>query len=521
MKKATFKYSIPMLLLPLLVACGGLSGLSDSSSEESAADGSAATVTTNTGAKAFPTDLAVASPVEVTDESTSASVSSKSLGGVSSRYTWVVSRLNILLAGASPAICTFDPELFLTQETDADCYGPTLAYEAHPDATSSASPDYDGSLPSGDVGIWNSTATSGHACAAAQLNSRMAGIRDRSLAALSGLASMICAANSAGITLPTNATEDLTAEMNALAVTDTTFYSATITHDDSSGSDEWSYEMDIMYAPGSDTHGIIVLMTHIPGSSVGEYQGRVSMRINDTKSGGNCPSADVTRNGSLLYNRTASAMEVEVRSGEFCESASDGMVDGLVDASLKYDASTNPTGWGNNFSVLTANFDPSTMEGDFAYSWQAGPNDANTRVINIRTTEDATNVLPAAETFVGYGADIDGSDGGIDGFICNWAGPNNSHTTQDLAQYQAMEFDTGTSLYTVLDEDITYAPTTSCDYDGAGSFTYDSDGDGSVDTDPTLAVSNDLQALTDADTNGAFDEIEATGFAVPTAPSNI
>ena len=42
---------------------------------------------------------------------------------------------------------------------------------------------------------------------------------------------------------------------------------------------------------------------------------------------------------------------------------------------------------------MTADFDPTTMIGDFAYSWQAGPGDGQSRVFNVRTDEDTDEIL--------------------------------------------------------------------------------------------------------------------------------
>lgn len=506
-----------LCLLPNLVACAG--GVGTSAGNASSSDTSESTTIE------FPTGLALASPLDVTDSDTSTSVSvarsvRKSGGSGSSRskYSWAVDVINDILSGTSPSHCTFEPALFLQQDHDADCYGPTVQYENHPD-----DPAMSGQLPSGDVGIFLATdPTDGHACTASQLNARMSGVESKSLAALTGLAGLVCAADAAGLSAPSNSTLDLTAVMTALGIVDTTFTGASVTHDDSSGTAVWSYDMDLEYTDAGTPHHVVIAMTHIPGASAGEYAGRLTLRVNETFTGGNCPSSDVTNNISLLYNSASTTdMNVEVRQGSFCGSDVDGTVDGLTNAADKYDAASNVDGWGNNFSVLTAQYDPTNLVGHFSYAWQAGPNDGNTRVLNVATTEDAGTGIPAAVAFVGYGDDVDGADGAITGMICNWAGPNASHTVQDFAQSQTIEFDTATGTFVETASNLTYAITNSCDYDGAGTFTYDSDLDGIVDTDPAVAIANDLQSLTDADLDGDFDEIEAAGFTLPTAPANI
>ncbi len=509
-KRIREKIAVVAMVAALTTACSG---------------GSESTRGASEGSDSFPTGLAVVSPFDMVEDDSSATAlsSSKSVSsGYVSRYAWATGRVDQILNGTTPENCTFDPSLFLTLGRDADCFGPTVVYEAHPDALSPVDPGYNGQLPTGDVGIWTETSPgNGDACAAAELNARMEGVRDKSLASLMGLASLICTANLNGIALPNNTTEDLTSEMNALGVADVSFTTATISHSDASGDDEWSYALDFEYTPGSEAHHVVVDMIHVPSGTAAEFQGRLSYRVNDEFTGGNCPAPEVTYNGSLLYQANGFGdMDLESRNAMFCGHDSDGITDGLVDPSKKYDSAGNPTGWGNNFSILTANFDPSTLAGDFAYSWQAGPWDRNSRVFNLHVEGDASG-YPEGNAFYGYGADIDGTDGGIDGFVCDWTTPNATQTVQALAQSQEVSFDATTGTFVSDAAQITYAVTQRCEYDGTGSFTFDSDLDGVVDTDPATAVPNDLVGLTDSDANGLFDEIEGSGFSLPATPPNL
>ncbi len=501
--KARALISGTLMVAHLLSGCLGSEG--DTNNEETEDSSS------------FPSSLAVTSPFDVTDNDTDESEDSSlsavilaSSGAFVTRYAWATARIDQILNGTTATLCRFDPELFLATDTDAECFGPTVTYEAHPDAAPTDA-DYDGELPSKDVGLWAETDSArGHACAAAELNARMEGVRDKSMSALMGLASLVCVMRINSITEPNNDSEDLTSEMNALGISDVSFTSASITHDDSSGDDEWSYELGLEYTPGSDSHRIVVDMTHIPSGTALEYQGRLPYRVNDQMTGGNCPTSDVTDNGSLLYERAgADDLKVDVRTGQLCEHDSDGLTDGLVDPSNKYDSGSNPTGWANNFNILTAEFDPTTMNGDFSYSWQAGPNDANARIFNVHVDEDTDSGDQVGDAFFGYGDDIEDTDGSIGGFICNWAGPNNDHTLLDYSQYQQVTFNGTSGKFTADVSDIVYAPTVDCEYDGTGDFTYDSTMDGSADTDPADAVANELLDLSDVD------------FEIPDSPSNI
>lgn len=522
--KPVVRIGAALLSAQLLLACSTGSLTSSTSSSD---DSGTTSDTTSETTTAFPSGLAVTSPLDASSDSTSTSVSAgKSLrrvhkSGSAGRYVATTAIISELISGVAP-ICGFDPSLFLEQDTDADCYGPRLAYLAHPDAASSATPGYDGELPPHDLGLWSDTDTAtGNACSAAELNARMNGVEKKSLAALESVADLICVTIKNGLSLPSNSTQDLTAEMTAEGIADTTFAGASITHSNATGTDVWTYDIDMTYTVTGTPHHVVVALKHIPGASAAEYQGRLTFRVNDSMTGGNCSGADVTNNVSLLYNSASSTdMNFEVRQGQFCGADIDGAVDGLIDPSNKA-TSTNLNGWGNNFSVLTADFDPSIMAGNFSYAWQAGPQDAATRVFNVVTSLDATTTLPIGSALFGFGADVDGADGSIDGFICNWAGANNSHTTQDYAQLQTVELDPATKTFVPTASSIGYAVTNACEYDGTGSFQIDTDADGVADSDPTLPIANDLQSLVDADLNGLFDEVEATGFVLPVPPANI
>lgn len=494
--------------LSVLAACGTVSETTSDSSSTESTDLSSL----------FPSSLAVTSPLSVSEESSSASAS-KSIGtGITTEYSAIMAEIEAILSGTTPASCDFDPAGFLVEESNADCYGPVVDYVGHPDAGSGPS---SGELPPGDVGIWLSTdVATGHACVASQLDARIEGMQQKSLAGLESMASILCVISVNGLTMPSNSTLDVATEMTALDIADVTINQASLTHDDSSGSDEYSYTLDLTYAPGGTSHPIVVRMTHIPTVDPEVFQGRVTYLVNDTSSAGNCPSADITHNGSLLYNATAADdMALEMRTAEFCGAAVDGTVDGLVNPADKYDAATNVDGWGNSFTKFIADFDPTTLTGNYTFSWQAGPEDGYTRVFNL-VADGSSGSIPSATAFFGFGDDVDGSDGSLAGYICNWAGPGNTRTVLDYAQEQDIMWDTTSSLFVVKSEQIDYAVTNACTYDGLGSFQVDSDSDGTVDTDVATAIANDLQALTDADVDGTPDEIEAV-FMLPTPPSNI
>ncbi|OGP24870.1 MAG: hypothetical protein A2X99_02580 [Deltaproteobacteria bacterium GWB2_55_19] len=401
-----------------------------------------------------------------------------------------------------------------------------MDYEDHPDGTIPNT----GQLPSGDMGIWKETESTGEACAAAELNSQMEGVSFQTMAAMTSVASMVCTANVNGSWPPATGTSiDLTTLATPISAPNVVFNTATITLD-STGS-VWVYDLDFVYTdPSTATpHDITVQLSHAAASTGGS--GRLTYVADDSFTGGNCPSADVTLNGSLVYGTTGTDVDLQSRLGYYCGHGSAGVgSNGLVDPSYKYP--TYARGWGNNFSIFTANFDSTTLAGQYSYRWQAGPNDSNSRVFNIGV--NATTPL-TGEAWFGFGEPVTVSDECIDGFFCSWAGPGFTHTMSNYAQRQNVTLNTTTGLVEPTNSaasDITYAPTNACTYDGTGTFKYDRDLDRTltnetaatnVVTDPaTTGLLFDLYAAQDVNGDGTAtmcETIANRGISAPTAPT--
>jgi hypothetical protein len=185
---------------------------------------------------------------------------------------------------------------------------------------------------------------------------------------------------------------------------------------------------------------------------------------------------------------------------------------------------SDSTGWADNFSILGAEFDPTTTEGHYTYAWQAGENDGYARIFSIGINYNATTSLVDGEAYYGFGDDIGTTDGAITGFFCNWAGPRppgSPNTLHDYAQRQSFEYNgtSGTFDVPTGGSDITYAPRNTCTYgtsDTAG-FVYDRDLDGDlsdedaataqVDTGGTVLIFDLMttSGATDANGDGVID----------------
>lgn len=518
------KIAIAAGLTVLVSACGGGGGGSSSSGG------------TISGSSVFPTGLALSSPVGMDSGTTTlAQASPASLfkdialalydgqfhaAGQfamqllpmseayaattrSPKYLKAANKINSLLTGATAprAGVAFNASEFLKTPVNAGCYGPTVLYEGHPDGAPT-----NGTLPSGDVGMWKAIdPTTDWACASAQLDARMDGVSMRVNTGLMTLASLINVANSSGKSLPAvGGTLNLSAEMNTAFNPDFTFSTATVGQPTSGN---YTYRVEFSFKDGANTRNAEIRLTHTPGSSKTEYSGLLTYAVTRGNSDlQNCPtsSGGTLDIGSLKYTRTSStAMTLIHREGNYCGA---GTASPLTTSYANFASDElDPTGkwngskgWANNFNRFGASYNPTTMQGQYAFGWQAGYNDGNARIFNIGLNYNTATEVRDGEAYFGFGADISTSTGSIEGFICNWAGPNNNHTLKDYFQRQNITFDDTTGKWRPTNEaaassNITYAPTNNCTSAG-GTFYYDKNADNSladeklVSPNPTVAI---------------------------------
>ncbi|KZN36569.1 hypothetical protein N480_17870 [Pseudoalteromonas luteoviolacea S2607] len=470
----------------------------------------------------FPKSMVVASPFG--DSSDEEERLYLSRGPASPTYFWATRRIDALLDGETPLLDVFRVRSFYRTGNNADCFGPQVSYQGHPNSADPATNS--GTLPSGDLGLWLASDSEGNACAVAQTNALLDGTKERSRMALMTLASMVSAAIDDGAGLPEEgASIDLTTQMNSKGLSNINFSSASI----SLNSGIWQYNVTLEYTVGSSSYDIDLTMTHTPSGDRTNYTGLLNYAVEGEVGvsgiefpGGNCAQNQRTLVGSLAYERDAQQMSLQARTATLCGHTVSGAFnsDQQVDVNNKYHSADNPDGWSENFAIFGANFDLTSLAGDYAYVWQAGVNDSHSRILNIGFN-DAT--LENGEAHFGYGSDIDETNGLIQGFICNWAGPGNDHTLQAYTQRQFFEYDTGTSTYLGTDHraNIEYAPTNSCDYDGTGSFVFDIDVSGVLgdiaQEDVSIPFTNDLWAPTDP-TLTVSESILARGLEVPDVP---
>lgn len=384
----------------------------------------------------------------------------------------------------------------------APCYGPKMKYQNHINGATPPS----GELPSGDLGIWLETVsnTDTTACAAAQLNRNIYAASHRVNAAMKLMALLRATSRtSSGSALAMGTSINLTAEMNALGMARVTFTEATLARDAVTGND-WTYTIKANFThPDTSTSYPIELTlkhTRASGGASYPYNGLLTYKIGDDLNGGNCPSGsftEVTRAGTLMYSRSsATALEVNHRSSQYC-----GDINNLPTNLVGGDGQLNPSatfdgtkGWADDFSRFAGVYNPADGAGSYAYAWQAGYGDSNTRILGVNLNTRQDDGSQDGEAFFGFGDVISTTTGQIKGMICNWAGPGNSHSYQDYVQRQFLRLNTASGKWETPSggSNIRYAPTNSCQYTTAeqttSSFVYDRDldGDPANDTAPSL-----------------------------------
>ncbi len=486
-----------------------------------------------TTSSAYPVNLAIASPLEASP--TAITSLNATTEDSSVMYTAAIpsynNEVNTILEGTTITDCSFgDLDSLADEIVNADCYGPAFAYENHPNGDNSS-----GIAGSGDAGIWMAIdPVTNEACAAAQLNARLDGFSIKNLIIQKVLASTICTMNVNSLSFAANDTPlDLTDEMtdmltqNSITATTITSASITVSTDSVTGNTVYTYSLVLNHTETGETTAIPISinMQHEPMDADNDtYIGHLSFSLPDEQAG-LCPT-ETTNATSVLYNMGESDnLKFRAESAMYCGLNVDPFVDGLLDPTDTFDATTNPTGWTSNRINFQSDFDFETFVGFYSYSWQAGQSDGFMRALNISLELDVNNLL-VGDAYFGFSADaaLGTYDNTASGFICNWSLPGNSRTLVDLVQYQEIQEGVN-GLFTPTQSKITYSPQVECSYLSSdphfGTFSYDTDGDGVVDTNPNTEVINDLLITSDVDGDGYIDAIIDSGIILPVTLTDI
>ncbi len=419
---------------------------------------------------------------------------------------------------------------------NANCYGPSVAYISHQDFTSGM-PAAAGTLPGGDLGMWTATEGSTQPCVAAELNARVAGVKGRVKQGLRLMAVMRVTVGKSSLSMPAaGASLDIktylqTALAAVPALSAVTVDAATIALD--AGAAMYTYRLVVSMGSGVNATSGEVILKHTPGGSHSVYSGVMQVAgfqlstdpafacTDEVDSGtGRYKVAQVS---TVKYSRNGSAIEFGSRDGQYCGHPSSGSVnyaaevasfsvDGQIDPAAKISGNTRAgsTGWRAGFTRFAGSFDKDTVAGDFLFAWQAGTGDGKSRSLAAHAAFNTVTEVRTLDGYFAFADDVATSDGALQGMVCNWAGPGNSHTPVATFQSQTATLGASATEYTLGASKITYAPTTSC---SSTTTAFDVNVSGGIVGSEGVGTLADLDAPSGANT--VQQEIDARGFAKP------
>lgn len=504
---------------------------------------SSTAVTEDLATRGFPIDLVLSSPT--VGESTGTQSIKKGIkkylksapsaeDTATMSYEEKVEVIQDVLEGESIADCDFNFSLNILSE-DAECYGPAVQYQNHPDYTADPQGLLNGQLPIGDLGIWDETnGENSEACSAAQMNTRIQNISGQVDSMFLTMASLYCIANVNGIALPEEGESiDLTSEVISAYSengVDLTVTSVTIQRESDTDDGDLVYVTTLTGTTTdidtSDTRTLNLRLKHIPTSDDNStYKGKISYTLSN-ESSSNLMWCDNSIDGStdatsISYEKQSdSDLLYQLKSGQYCGYGEEtdpyvSTTNFTVDPSKKAVQDGDPRGWASNFYYANFNMNPLNGTGDFQFAWQAGSPDSATRVLNLSLQQDDSDNVTGCAYF-GYGPDSAANSGvgSITAMYCNWAGPNGAafvgsdktSKAVDKSQKQCIAKSPSDDVFTSTSANISYAPTLDCDHPG-GAFAY-----GLVNEalDHNQSFSNDL-----VDISGIDD------LTSPTAPIDV
>jgi len=485
---------------------------------DSSSSSSTTTTTDSSMVTAMPSNLSVSSNTE-----SGASVSSRTAGRTSSseisdtsdpkKHKDKVARLEAVLNSDDINQChKAIPKKMKGSGGSVNCFGPELAYVNHPSDNSS-----DGTLPTGDLGIWTaySDNTTQEACAVGQMNKLLSKVGRKVDLAMGITAMMVCAAKNDGLSKPAvdGAALDVTASVaktkvkdkrGGMVITSATLKRSTVA---STGKKKYTSKITGSFSytlddGTTDNQSFKIKFQHVPEAdstdSVKAGEGLVQMWQEQDETDQNCGTEGFDVVTSVAYKNTSDNLSFRAVKARFSDNMtkseyfdSSGEV---VGTSITDNASG---GWCADFNVVRANIDKDGF-GKIGYAWQAGKSDGYTRTFNIKTAYNSAD-NQTGNAFFGFNPHPDNSSGtnkyrstNIDRMICNWAGPGNNHTGVAKIQRQKLSYASTANVWKSIQDNITFAPTTSCDFDNSSYSSTTFGGSGASITSNLESISNYL-----------------------------
>lgn len=541
-----FVISVAFLSASLaLASCG-------SSSSTTPADSTVTTDTTTS--KAVPDDVVISSPTASTTAS-NASISTSLVKGeplppppgakpgdpTGEDFRAKKESMENLISASGE--CGFT--LQIPTITPAACYGPVISYSGHPDSTGGPGPNDgpSGGLPPGDTGIWSALEGS-EACSAAKMNELIDKVAARVDNIVKIFGTMACAGKKGDVVLPAVGEQvDMTSVMGSnMSVSGLSIGSAILERlaNDDSGNEVYRSQITARMGFSGGTNDSTLVLKHIPTAADNStYKGKMSFTMHSTSEiGNNCSgvqgeTSGGTLAGVILYEKaSATSMKYEINYAEFCGADTNPFdVNNNIDPTDQASAS-NPDGWANDWHYGVFSLNPTNGTGDVAFAWQAGSGDMRTRVLDC-TTSEATDGSASGTCYYGFGPNISTATGrgAIDGFVCNWAGPQGAVSSsggrtaaalltsgrgQALAQRQVLARAASATVFTPSESKITYAPANNCNATDADFLYKAIDSQGGAD----LNLDNDRKVAGGDITNNLI-PLANVVFTVPTPPTDV
>jgi hypothetical protein len=490
---------------------------SDSSSSSST------TTTDSSMVTAMPSNLSVSSNTE-----SGASVSSRTAGRTSSseisdtsdpkKHKDKVARLEAVLNSDDINQChKAIPKKMKGSGGSVNCFGPELAYVNHPSDNTT-----DGTLPSGDLGIWTaySDNTTQEACAVGQMNKLLSKVGRKVDLAMGITAMMVCAAKNDGLKKPAvdGAALDVTASVaktkvkekrGGMVITSATLKRSTVV---STGKKKYTSKITGSFSytlddGTTDNQSFAIKFQHVPDTdstdSVKAGEGLVQMWQEQDGTDQNCGTEGFDVVTSVAYKNTSDNLSFRAVKAKFADNMTSDDYFNSSDkevVGISAQESSTGSGWCADLNVVRANIDKDGF-GKVGYAWQAGKGDGFTRTFNIKT--DNSSGTLTGDAYFGFNPHPDNSSGtnkyrttNIDRMICNWAGPGQdiNRAGESKVQRQQLSYDSTNNVWKSTSDNITFAPTNDCDFDNSsyGSTTFGGSG---------ASITNNLESISNYTTN--------------------
>ncbi|HET9237961.1 MAG TPA: hypothetical protein VFO10_11950 [Oligoflexus sp.] len=457
--KKTMSARIMMGLLGVtctLAACGK----SESSSDDAAT--TTTTTTTATGTLALVPSIVLASPTGSTSTTTLALADAAEDKLDVEDPKVAVAALDQAFANAKDIKgCLVGLGRIARPDRNTNCYGPSVLYRNHPDATSGdPSPAH---LPSGDLGVFDASEANGEACVAAKMNEMTGKIRKTVQESIETGKRALCFATVLGKDLPTEEGEtlDLTADVK-------TALDAIATDLGKKGKLSFS-AIKITLVEVAETGNVFQtdVQAEVPRGSL--WTRVVTKKYSDTHTKGYVwgvftKSATATnlqgpaqRNDpevfSVIYDK-----EGDVIKFEGTKSAAESNADktaletdkaSLFESDKRVRVATTGT---PGYAHVMANINSASGAGEMVFMWTAGGAQEEQRTLHAKVT--ASGDTRSGWGYFGFGpklgdfrtavkaGTVSATQQSIERMICNWAGPNNNHTGINYAQKQLISFST-------------------------------------------------------------------------------